>query len=242
MKLYILIALTFLTSCTSKHNGKAVKTDKKNQTTNKIDKNALTQPTEILEIFIDSLSIGEKGSCKIEIIKHRVLDENYFIVKFYTRNPKQWYLQNTYLYPCFAQMDLEPNISDFNNDGLNDITFNSGIAARGANEVRRLFVYDKQTKELISIVNAEQFPNLQYNAELNCIDAWLFHGGTTTVFARIEKDSLKEFASVDLDNYITVYEVNKFGQNKLIRRDTITSFRNRDAFVRYKNYKPLKEY
>jgi hypothetical protein len=62
------------------------------------------------------------------------------------------------------------------------------------------------------------------------------------VFARIEKDSLKEFASVNLDNNITVYEVNKFGQEKLIRKDTITSFKDRDLFVRYRNYKPLKAY
>ena len=79
-------------------------------------------------------------------------------------------------------MGFEPNISDFNNDNFKDITFISGSAARGANEVRRLFIYDNQNRELISIVNSQNYPNMQYNKELNCIDAFIDRRNFYTFF------------------------------------------------------------
>jgi len=242
MKAYILIAILFLTSCTSKKEEKPITPKKKTQKTIQVVKEPQAVTTEIIETFTDSLHIGKKKNCKIEIIKYSISDQNYVTIKFYTKKFHSWHIQNTYVYECDALMDLQPDISDFNNDKLNDITFISATAARGANEVRRLFIYDKQNKQLISILNSQDFPNMQYNAELDCIDAWLFHGGTTTVFAKIEKDSLKQFASVDCEENITVREIDKFGRDRIIRKDSITSFKDRDAFVRYKNYKPLKEY
>lgn len=194
--------------------------------------------TEIIETFTDSLNIGEKGKCKIELIKHRVFDNTYIIVKFYTMGPYYWYIQNTYLYKCDALMDLTPNISDFNNDKFNDITFISATAARGANEVRRLFIYDDYEKKLISIVNSEDYPNMLYNKELDCIDAFLVYGGCSTVFLKINGDSLKEFASVELMDGMTVKEIDKNGKESIIFHDR----KNKDEFIRFKAYKPLKKY
>lgn len=194
--------------------------------------------TEIIETFTDSLNIGEKGKCKIELIKHRVFDNTYIIVKFYTMGPYYWYIQNTYLYKCDALMDLTPNISDFNNDKFNDITFISATAARGANEVRRLFIYDDYEKKLISIVNSEDYPNMLYNKELDCIDAFLVYGGCSTVFLKINGDSLKEFASVELMDGMTVKEIDKNGKESIIFHDR----KNKDEFIRFKSYKPLKKY
>lgn len=194
--------------------------------------------TEIIETFTDSLNIGEKGKCKIELIKHRVYDNTYIIVKFYTKGPNYWYIQNTYLYECDALMDLTPNISDFNNDKLNDITFISATAARGANEVRRLFIYDDYEKKLISIVNSEDYPNMLYNKELDCIDAFMVYGGCSTVFLKINGDSLNEFASVELMDGITVKEINKNGKDSIIFHDR----KRKDEFIRFKSYKPLKKY
>ena len=239
MKLYILALLVFFISCSTKQLEKGIEKNQNLNATKDAQRDTIVQNTEIIEVFSDSLNIGEKGKCKIEIVKHRVLDDTYLIVKFYTKGPKYWYHQNTYLYETTALMGLEPNISDFNNDNLNDITIVSAAAARGANEVRRLFIYDKKEKQLISIVNSEEYPNILYNSELDCIDAFLVHGGSTTVFARIEGDSLKEFASINNDNSRTVYEIDSIGNRKLIRRDTIID--SDDVYIRYKNYKPLKE-
>lgn len=233
MKLNILIILIFILSCTASPTDNEIKDVSIADTTN--------TNTEIIETFVDSLNIGEKGKNKVELIKHRVFDDTYVIVKFYRKAtvPNRWFNANTYIVQCNAMQGLLPNITDFNNDNFNDITFISAQAARGANEVRRLFVYDDYERALISIVNSEDYPNMLYNKELNCIDAFLFHGGTSTVFARIKGDSLKEFASVHIDSHRTVYEVDKFGKDKLLRRDKINP---EDVYIRYINYKPLKAY
>lgn len=233
MKLNILIILIFILSCTASPTDNEIKDVSIADTTN--------TNTEIIETFVDSLNIGEKGKNKVELIKNRVFDDTYVIVKFYRKAtvPNRWYNANTYIVQCNAMQGLVPNITDFNNDNFNDITFISAQAARGANEVRRLFVYDDYERALISIVNSEDYPNMLYNKELNCIDAFLFHGGTSTVFARIKGDSLKEFASVHNDSHRTVYEVDKFGKDKLLRRDKINP---EDVYIRYINYKPLKAY
>jgi hypothetical protein len=233
MKLNILIILIFILSCTASPTDNEIKDVSIADTTN--------TNTEIIETFVDSLNIGEKGKNKVELINHRVFDDTYVIVKFYTKAtvPNRWYNANTYIVQCNAIEGLVPNITDFNNDNFNDITFISAQAARGANKVRRLFVYDDYKRALISIVNSEDYPNMLYNKELNCIDAFLFHGGTSTVFARIKGDSLKEFASVHNDSHRTVYEVDKFGKDKLLRRDKINP---EDVYIRYINYKPLKAY
>ena len=238
MKKYVVFLFVILLSCTTKQNKKdtqLAKQEKTIQTSN----DTVNNDTEIIETFTDSLSIGEKGKSKIQIIKYRVFDSKYVLVKFYTKGASYWEIQNTYMYECEALEGLEPEIRDFNNDSFNDITFISLTAARGANEVRRLFVYDKENKSLTSILNSEEYPNIRYNKELDCIDAFLVYGGTTTVFARIQKDSLKDFAKVsNEDNYRTVYEINKTGKVKVIRKDRI----NEDGiFTRYINYKPLHE-
>lgn len=243
MKLNTLIILIFICACTARSTENEIKNISVADTTASKTTIADTtnNNTEIIETFADSLNIGEKGKNKIELIKHRVFDNNYVIVKFYTKapEPNRWYIQNTYLFECNALMDLDPNIADYNNDNFNDITFISTQAARSANEVRRLFVYDNYKRELISIVNSEDYPNMLYNKELNCVDAFLIHGGSSTVFARIKGDSLKEFASVHNDSHRTVYEIDKFGEERLLRKDKINP---EDVYIRYINYKPLKEY
>lgn len=244
------IILTILFSCNSNQETKKkiVKADKteivKNEFSVVVSQNEDTVNTEIIEIFVDSLNIGEKGKCKVQLIKHRVYDDNFVIIKFYikgritTKSPETWMNTNTYCYETNAMMGFEPNISDFNNDNFNDITFISGTAARGANEVRRLFIYDNQEQRLKSIVNSQDYPNMLYNKELNCIDAFLVYGGCSTVFLNIEGDSLKEFASVELFEGLTVTTYDKRGKAKIIRKD-----KTYDAsYIRYKKFNPLKEY
>ena len=76
MKRYIFILLVFTISCSTKQNKPEYKavpdTSLQNNVTEVTD-----ATTEIIETFTDSLLIGEKGKSKIEIIKHRVFEENY---------------------------------------------------------------------------------------------------------------------------------------------------------------------
>lgn len=250
MKFFPLLFLLILVSCNSKHEAEKsinkIDTTKiaTNETILSEQQNANTSNTEIIDSFVDSLNIGEKGKFKVELIKHRVYDDIYVIVKFYIKGrntikePERWLIQNNYSYETTALMGFKANISDFNNDGFNDITFISGTAARGANEVRRLFIYDYQKQELISIVNSQDYPNMLYNEELDCIDAFLVYGGCSTVFLNIIGDSLKEFANVELSDGLTVTTYDKMGKEKIIFKDT----KNKAGYIRYKNFRPLKEY
>jgi len=250
MKLFTILFLTLFVACNTKRETKnAVSKADTTKVVNEVShnynqQNADTSKTEIIETFVDSLNIGEKGRCKVELIKLRVYDDNYVIVKFYikgrytTKDPETWMVQNNYCYETTALMDFDPNISDFNNDNFNDITFISATAARGANEVRRLFIYDNQKQELISIVNSQDYPNMLYNKELDCIDAFLVYGGCSTVFLNIKGDSLKEFASVELSDGLTVSIYDKNGNEKVILRDK----KYEPGYIRFKSFKPLKEY
>ena len=135
-------------------------------------------------------------------------------------------------------MEFEPNIADFNNDKFNDITFISATAVRGSNEVRRLFIYNNQKQELVSIVNSHDYPNMLYNNKLNCIDAFMIHGSATTVFAKLSGDSLKTFATVqNSEEYHTINLIDKNGNER-----TLYKVKSKGVFIRHKSFKPLIEY
>ncbi|AXY73555.1 hypothetical protein D3H65_05985 [Paraflavitalea soli] len=195
-------------------------------------------PVERTEFFADSLHIGKRGLNKIELSLYSSADTSYAVIQFFSKQSNKWVLKNEYQYERRAAISCDPKLSDFNNDGLKDFTYISMEAARGANEVRRLFIYDKARDMLISMQNAEDYPNMQYNKELNCIDAFLVYGGCSTMFLRIKGDSLKPFARVELVDGLTVSTYDKQGKEKIIFQDST----EKAVYVRYKNYKPLKVY
>lgn len=242
-RLILILVLTILLSCNGKYDrentkDKSVKADTLQSATQPVSTSKTNTPdTDIIETFTDSLNLGDKGKCKVELIKHRVYDDSFIIVKFYVRDQGRWCIKNIYAYETNAMMGFTPVISDYNNDNFNDITFISGNAARGANEVRRLFIYNDQKQELISIVNSQDYPNMLYNNELQCIDAFLVYGGCSTVFLHIKGDSLKEFASVELMDGLTVTTYDNNGKAKIIRHDKSYE----ETFTRYKNFNTLQE-
>lgn len=186
------------------------------------------------EYFIDSLQIGRKGFNKVAL-SHFKADESFVEIKFYSKKGKEWILKNDFRFEKDYVTACDPVLEDFNNDQNLDFTYISGVAARGANEVRRLFIYDTKTDALILIKNAESFPNLMYNKKLNCVDSHMFHGGTTTVFLKIESDSLHMFASVNNDNeqVVTVYD--KQGNGTEVSRKPLIED---DIYFRYTTFNP----
>jgi hypothetical protein len=197
--------------------------------------------TATLEYFFaDSTHIGRKGHNKITLEKYSTADSSYVIIKFYARSAgRKWVLKQKIPFSKRYVFNLDPKMSDFNHDGLEDFTYISMLAGRGANEVRRLFIYDKNKDRLVYMRNSEAYPNMVYNKQLNCIDAWLVYGGCSTVFLRIRENRLVEFASIDVtrDEGLNVYTTNAKGRRKLIRHDAkIDGF----EFVRFKNYQPLE--
>lgn len=241
------LLLLFAVSCQnqSRVSGQNIETSNQNVET----KDSLVSKTpedksardEILENFSDDSKIGRPNKNKIELSNIKKSEGNIVAIRFYSLGEnKDWQLKQTFESENYGIENCDPKLEDFNNDGLKDFTYHSAEAARGANEVRKLFIYDKVKDRLIYVKNSEDYPNLQYNKELNCLDAWLFHGGTTTVFLRIEGDLLKKFAGVNSSEIErTVYTVDKNGKEKILRKDKITED---DIYERYKNFNPLETY
>lgn len=236
MKIILALVIITITSCQN--------TQEKNVTSNidtsqtALAETILNDTVKIEELFIDSSTIGRKNQNKVEVYNYSKTDSTYIDIKFYSKQLNNWKLNQTIHFVKDDITGCDTRLSDFNNDGLNDMTIVSALAARGANEVRRLFIYDKVTDKLIEMKNSENYPNMLYNGDLNCIDAFLVYGGSSTVFLKISGDSLMEFARVEAMDGITVWEYDKKGKEKIIFQDTT----NKTTYIRFKNYKPLKEY
>jgi hypothetical protein len=238
MKLYLGLILLFLLSCQNKHDPNIITKTFVDTTKVSKDQTLPTDSVKLAEYFVDSLNIGRKSFNKIEISKYRAADSVYVIINFYSKQNYKWVLRNNFHFRKDCVLDCDTKISDFNNDKLNDMTYISAVACRGANEVRRLFIYDKFNDKLIYIRNSDSYSNILYNHELNCIDAFSIYGGSSTDFLKISGDSLLKFASVELFLGLTVYTYDKDGQEKIIFQDST----NKSHYVRYKNFCPLRKY
>ncbi|AZA92224.1 Uncharacterised protein [Chryseobacterium nakagawai] len=203
------------------------------------------------EKFVDSLNAGIKGKTKVvfEKFRHTGNGDVYTSIHFYDLKKiwvgskdsefNTWELKNRFKFDKDGVSDLNVVIKDFNNDGFNDVTYQSAIAGRGGNIVMTLFVYDPKSKDFIHIKNSDRYPNLSYNTKLNCINSLMLTGSTTTVFLKIKKDSLDEFARVDVSDTIRVEVKNSIGKFKIIQKKLFLG--SGDDFYRvFRNYNPLE--
>ena len=197
--------------------------------------------------FVDSINFGIKGQSKIiltkqftEVGRHHLETENHIIIKLFHKKMGRWTPTDSAIIKSEAEYDLNPIISDYNKDGYNDIVFTSGEAARGANNIQTMVLFNASTHTLTWIKNSEQFANLSYNPALDCVIAWLFHGGVSTAFLHIEHDSLVQFALVEkYDTEINAYEYIN-GQTRIIAHfiDTNSTF---SYFPLFCNFSPIQE-
>ncbi len=196
---------------------------------------------ELAESFSDDSNVGLPQKNKIELSEFKKPDGYVVEIKFYSAaENKDWKLKQTFEFENPESLNYRPELKDFNNDGLKDFTYVSVYPARGANEIRRLFIYDRKKDELIYIKNSDEYPNLQYNKKLNCLDTWRFYGGYSTEFLQIDGDELKEFANVrTVDNNREIHLVDENGKEKLLRKDKMKAD---DGFIRYKNFDPPEPY
>ncbi|MEP6788600.1 MAG: hypothetical protein ABJB40_09225, partial [Acidobacteriota bacterium] len=98
-----------------------------------------------IEQFTDEKTIGRHRKNKVEIRCCSRGDERFAEIKFFTRSRYgAWIEMQSFKFDKDGVTDCDPIIEDFNNDGLRDFTYRSNVAARGSNEVRKLFIYDKK--------------------------------------------------------------------------------------------------
>jgi len=218
------------------------------------------QPTDcyyLVEKFVDSTEIGKKGHNKVEIMQYvNDFTSDCFIRIFFRRKENfndvrktDWWFCNNFIFDgtqgfMYFDISSRPEISDFNNDGYNDFTYRSIDAPRGGNDIRKLFIYDLEKDKFIYIKNSEEYPNLKYNKELDCITSYILTATQSQYFLKLDGDSLVPFAYIDTqmefygedEIYIYVYEIDKNGNEILLERKK-ADFEMMPYFT---NYKPLK--
>ncbi|MBS7233204.1 hypothetical protein KHA90_19480 [Flavobacterium psychroterrae] len=241
VKSIIFILLFSIVSCSQKNNEKIVSLKK--ESTKKViikpEAKSDTIKTVLEETFTDSTQVGIKGKFKLIVEQFRSNDSSYVEIHLFEKRNQKWVLHQQLEYLKDGVTNCEPELKDFNNDGFNDLTFKSSVAARGANEIRKLLIFDKVKKEFILMKNSDHYPNLEYNKLLDCVDAWLVYGGNTTVFLKLEKDSLREFAGVSLENQEReIYLLDKNGKRKTLKKEFVKDL---EVYTRFKNYNPLIE-
>ncbi|WP_276484230.1 XAC2610-related protein [Paraflavitalea pollutisoli] len=190
----------------------------------------------IAETFTDSLRIGSKKHNKVELVNYRQGDTAWVTIKFYSRRDTGWLLKNEFNQDGVYAGVSDPTVLDYNNDRFNDLRYFIGTGARGGNSFYEMFLYDQAGDQLKILKGADDYPNINYNKTLNCLESLALTGSCTTSFLRISGDSVVEFASVDVDGrQITVQELDKDGQMK-------TTLEKKSSLlcpVKVKNFKPL---
>jgi len=241
-KSIVLLLLFSIVSCSQKNKEQSISLPKKvtaKKEVVKAETKTDTAKTVLDETFTDSTHVGIKGKFKLTVDQFRSDDSTYVEIHLFEKRNNKWLIKQKLEYLKDGITNCDAELTDFNNDGFNDLTFQSSVAARGANEIRKLLIFDPSKKEFVLLKNSDHYPNLQYNELLNCVDAWMVYGGSSTVFLKIEKDSLREFAGVSLDNNNReIYIVDKKGKRKTLKKEFVKDL---EVYTRYKNYNPLTE-
>ncbi len=224
--LNLILVILSLISCNNANSSKSV---------NQQDNDSI----RIEESFIDSTNIGITGFFKIKAQQIRQFEQGvYMTFDLFKKQNGNWIMIQSYKMEKDGITSLDIEISDFNNDGLNDMTVQTGVAARGSNEIKSLFLFDKSNEKLKLIKNSSNYPNIRYNKELDCIDAWLIYGGSSTIFFKLDSDTLREFAGVELfDSILTIYQIDSNGKKIILEERKNDKL---DSYTRFLNYKPLK--
>ncbi len=247
-EILVIISFIILVSCIQKKPSKELKSQTNastvttpTETINKASENIEDLnsfvPT-LIEKYIDSLSFGNKYKLTIEL--NQLFEDEYFVnIKFYKLGNQIWNNVQEFNVEKDPITGLEVIIADFNEDGYNDFSFQNGVTARGANELRTHFLFDSNGEKLNLIKNSNEYPNLRFNPDLKCYDSWLVYGGSSTLFLRLENDLLTEFAGVDCNEIIEAYTIDKNRKRQIISSDSLNC-ENRHR--RYLNYAPLIEW
>ncbi len=194
--------------------------------------------------FIDSTEIGVKGNYKIEACRFTSPDSTYVQIILSKKNSRCWDIIQRIKEKVNEVLITDIDIQDFNNDGYNDFTYRSTIAANGANDLRKLYIFDKEKNRWVYVKNSEEYPNLSYNQELDCIIAYAVYGGSSTTFLKLENDLLRAFANIKLwDNEQIVTIVDTMGNEIIIDEAKVNvDSENFDLVYGCYDYRKLKEY
>lgn len=195
-------------------------------------------------LFVDSTNVGQKGKYKITV--EGLIDGAKMDLKMNLseKTPTGWKTVQEITETVLDLSDPDIELADINNDGFMDLRFKNMLAGNGYNELRKHYVFDKSNMQLKPITNSDNYPNLYYDPDLDCVVSYAVSGGYSSTFLVLEADSLREFASIVLsDNQRTVSTRNKQGVITILDKSDYNLDRP-DADLTYGqyNYLSLKKY
>lgn len=235
MKIIYGIVTLFLLSC----SGKSAEIKEQ---VNKVIIDATSEAQPNLDflryVLWDSTSIGIDNSFKVRMEHYKQSEYEYFInIQLFKKNHSEWKKTQELKIETFISFNIEPHFEDFNNDGYNDLTVFSGEAARAANEIRTLFIFDSVNAKFIHIRNSAEHPNLMYNPSTNSITCWHFYGGNSTGFLEIQDDSLVIKAIIEDFDGVCESTIYHSGSTKGV---IYSEPADHGVFNRYVNYDPIE--
>lgn len=188
----------------------------------------------IIEKHTDSINVGKRGHNKLQIQQIKTDSSTTVEFSLFSKVNNEWIITQTHSNQKDPISSLDIQFQDFNNDGLIDFTYRNGITARGSNELRQLFIFSDSTQKMIELKNSTKYPNIRYNSELDCLDSYYVYNGSTTVFLKIQSDSLKIMTGFSSYNGIRTFFIqDKNGKTVTVFKDSIPK---EDELIRYDNY------
>lgn len=191
------------------------------------------------EFFSDSKTVIKPGKYKINITQRNNKTKSVVNFDLFRKSGNKWSkIQNgSFKKPSDLPLSVTTD-EDLNNDGYNDLKIFYAQAARGANEIEKLLIFNPKTQKLVEIINSQEYPNLHYNAKRNCITSYMFYGGNATYFLHIKQNRLEGFGKVEFSNdSIYSYRI-KNKQEVLLKKQ---AYKSNDGAVFFSNFDPVEE-
>ncbi|SKB66163.1 hypothetical protein SAMN05660477_00567 [Soonwooa buanensis] len=188
--------------------------------------------------FSDSKTVIKNNQYKLDVVQKNLNEEALVSFSLFKKINKKWIKLQDYRFKkqnFFLSVDTS---EDLNNDGYKDVKISFAQAARGANEINRLFVFDPKSQKLIDMENSADYPNLHYNEKKDCVTSDIFYGGSATYFLKIKKNKLEPFGKVEFYNdSISSYKIVQ-GKEILLKKQAYDSDQGATFFS---NFDPVEE-
>ena len=190
------------------------------------------------EYFSDSKTAIKANQYKIEITQNNNSKKPVVYFNLYRKSSKKWLKIQSGNFTKESTSLYVTTDEDLNNDGYNDLKISFAQAARGANEIEKLLIFNPKLQKLIEIVNSQEYPNLHYNSKRNCINSYMFSGSNTTLFFKLRNNKLENFAKVEFYNdSVYSYKIKK-NQEILLKKRT---YQSSDAAIFFSDFDPITE-
>ena len=189
--------------------------------------------------FSDSQTFVKAGRYKINVVQKNSADFSTVYFKMYKKSKSSWIKIQDGNFRKESSFRLAVDTSeDLNNDGYGDLKISYAQAGRGSNSIEKVLMFDPRKQQLVEILNSQDYPNLHYNPDRNCLNSYAFYGGTSTYFLKIKKNRLEEFGRVNYSND-TVQSFKIINGKEILLQKR--SYKSADAAVFFSDFDPLKE-